>query len=80
MNDNNQSAQTKIIRSRVGLLALENCGLRLPLQICQSAAGFYIGTMDGFEPCSRESMEYFKTRQLAADALDSGEWTQRDHP
>ena len=32
---------------------------RLPLQVCESRAGFYIGTLnqDG-TPCSRESVEY----------------------
>lgn len=39
-----------------GLLALEYCGKRLPLQVLQSAAGFYIGTMDDDGPCSRESV------------------------
>ncbi len=64
-----------------GKLALEWCGERLPLQVLKSGAGFYIGTgaEDG-EPVSRESRDYYKTFQLAADALQNGTWTQMEHP
>jgi hypothetical protein len=68
-----------------GKLAEEHCNERLPLQICKSQAGFYIGTMsdeaeDGFGPCSRESHEYFATSEQAQSALEKGNWSQRDTP
>ena len=48
----------------------------LPVQVCMSAAGYYIGQL---EPCgapySRLS-DYFKTRQEAEKALEQG-WTDR---
>lgn len=48
------------------------------LQVLRSAAGFYIGTLDreGF-PYSRESVEYFKSREVAETALATGQWTMR---
>lgn len=68
-------------RYGVGQLAKEYTGAELPLQVCCSAAGFYIGTMspDG-TPCSRESAEYWKERKRAEFALWSGYWTQRANP
>jgi len=63
-----------------GSLAAEFCNKRLPLEVLQSQAGFYIGTSDECMPFSRESVEYFKTRENADGALKSGEWTQRDTP
>jgi hypothetical protein len=68
---NMQSAQQS------GYLAKQVFNLDLPVQVCHSAAGFYIGTMhpdDG--PFSRESNEYFPTKQLAEEALASGNWSQ----
>lgn len=64
-----------------GLLAAKFCGMNLPLQVCESAAGFYLGTKDenGF-PVTRESVEYFKSNELAKTALDSGSWTQKEQP
>ena len=52
----------------------------LELQICYSAAGFYLGTYDEDGPCTRESAEYWTSREAAARALESGVWTQRDRP
>lgn len=48
------------------------------LLILQSAAGFYLGTLDqdGL-PNSRESEEYWRTAADAAAALQSGQWTPR---
>ncbi|WP_090140029.1 hypothetical protein [Limnohabitans sp. DM1] len=64
-----------------GRLASEWCGKRLPLEILQSNAGFYIGTADPESgPCSRESVEYFPEKGVAQAALDSGNWTQKDVP
>lgn len=61
-----------------GALALSVCGSRLSLQVLQSSAGFYIGTADESGPVSRESAEYFLSRQRAERALADGKWTQRD--
>jgi hypothetical protein len=56
-------------------------GRELELQVCESGAGFYIGTLnDQGLPCTRESEQYFRTRKAALTALDSGNWTQRPHP
>lgn len=66
----------------IGLLALQFGGVRLPLQVCRSAAGFFLGTVDG-HGCtySRESAEYWPSEEQANRAL-TGElnWTQRDEP
>lgn len=65
--------------ARIGLLALD-FGYRLKLDVLRSGAGWYIGTSspeDG--PVTRESIEYFPSRESAQKALDSGEFTQRDH-
>jgi hypothetical protein len=64
-------------RTQFGLLALA-IGQRLPLQVCRSAAGFYIGTLDADGlPYSRESTEYWRRAKAAAEALQHGHWTQR---
>jgi len=60
-----------------GKLAKHFCRLDLPLQVLQSHRGFFIGTIDEDGPCSRESVEYFPTKDDAAAALDKGAWTQR---
>jgi hypothetical protein len=63
-----------------GLLA-EQSGVKLPLQVCRSAAGFYLGTMEeSGMPYSRESIEYFPTQDAAVTALNSGHWTQKPNP
>ena len=62
-----------------GTLALSAGGKKLPLKICKSGAGFYIGTLtedEGF-PFTRESEEYFGSKDAAQNALDTGSWTQR---
>jgi len=53
----------------------------MDLIVCQSNAGYYIGTLtsEGF-PNSRNSVEYFATREEAASALSSGAYTPRLHP
>lgn len=64
-----------------GKLAREFCGMRLPLQILQSNAGFYIGTAsEDLGPVSRESDEYWPTHEDAQKALDARSWTQRHEP
>ncbi|AOZ11119.1 hypothetical protein [Cupriavidus malaysiensis] len=65
---------------RFGRLAKLHCGVLLELEVCQSAAGFYIGTSDEEGPCSRELVEYFPTREFAENAMRAGDWTQRTGP
>jgi hypothetical protein len=65
--------------SKYGLLA-SKAGYRLPIEVLQSAAGYYIGTIDNRGPVSRESVEYFETQRHALEALAMNNWTQRDHP
>lgn len=74
------NAATQIVDRRYGHLAWTCDGILAPLTIMQSAAGFYLGTCDEEGPLSRESAEYFPTETLATKALESGEWTQREHP
>ncbi len=64
----------------LGLLAKAFCGKALPLQVLQSAAGYYIGTADEDGPCSRESVQYWPKPEKAEHALSSGLWTQRTEP
>lgn len=61
---------------RLGLLA-QRAGKDLPLEICYSAAGFYLGTYDDQGPYTRESQEYWPKREQAQRALEAGLWTQR---
>lgn len=50
------------------------CGAALPLGVCSSAAGYYVGTWcDTCGPYSRES-GYYKTRDEAERALASGDF------
>ena len=65
---------------KIGHLAQHCVNVALPLQVCRSAAGYYIGTVhpkDG--PYSRESEEYFQTLEAAESALESGNWTQLEY-
>lgn len=61
----------------VGKLAA-SCGFNLPLQVLQSAAGFYLGTSESGMPFSRESNEYWPFRHEAETALENGTWTQKE--
>lgn len=65
---------------KTGQLAKDFGKRSLPLEVLQSAAGFYIGTQFEGCPFSRESVEYFPSLDVAQTALDNGLWTQRDHP
>ncbi|MCW5631919.1 MAG: hypothetical protein KIT17_01150 [Rubrivivax sp.] len=60
-------------------LASHALGRQATLEVCRSAAGFYLGTYVDHEPYSRESVEYWNTRKEAQDALVNGQWTQRQH-
>ena len=56
-------------------------GVELPLQVCKSNAGYYIGAkMRDGTPASRDSREYYRTAELAQKALDSGTFSQRETP
>ncbi|HGO9469077.1 TPA: hypothetical protein RG919_005470 [Pseudomonas aeruginosa] len=55
-----------------GKRALAHLRLELPLQVLMSNAGFYIGTLDEEGPASRESVEYYPSRELAQQALATG--------
>ena len=48
-----------------------DCGVTPRLQVCRSAAGYYIGTYCNCGPYSRES-DYFDTRELADAELAKG--------
>ena len=65
-----------------GEIAKQFGGVSLTLEVLRSAAGFYIGTQEDFQPYSRESVEYWPTYEAAEAALEAGPeaWTQRDHP
>ena len=49
-----------------------DCQIRLVLQVCRSAAGYYLGTYCNCGPYSRES-EYFDSREEAEKALMVGD-------
>lgn len=54
---------------------------KMPLKVCRSGAGYYIGTWDDIEgPTSRESVEYYPTVEAAQEALKLDNWTQRADP
>lgn len=59
-----------------GMLAAQS-GFDLPLQVLNSARGFYIGTANNDGPVSRESEAYFSSYTEAAEAMHTGRWTQR---
>jgi len=65
-----------------GEVAFAVTGHILPLRVCRSAAGFYIGTIssdsDDSFPMSRESVEYYRTVEEADLALFKGTWTQKE--
>jgi hypothetical protein len=53
---------------------------RLPVEICESRAGFYLGTKDeDGSPFSRES-QYWRARKDAERALLKRDWVQRLKP
>ncbi|MDR3430716.1 MAG: hypothetical protein P4L95_02220 [Rouxiella aceris] len=59
-----------------GMLALECCARKYPLEVLRSDAGYYIGTSENAQPFSRESVEYWLTHDKAEDALHEGTWSQ----
>lgn len=64
---------------RIGWLAAQ-AGQRLPLLVCRSRTGHYIGTIHNGLPFARESIENWPTPALASQALQSQRWTQRRAP
>jgi hypothetical protein len=75
-----QAART-LVAGPKGQLAREYGGESLPLQVLQSARGHYLGTVLDDAPYTRESNEYWPTKDQAEHAMAIGEdaWTQRDH-
>ncbi len=63
-----------------GYLAQTYGNVKLALQVLDSPVGFYLGTLEDGLPYSRESVEYWPTREAAQAALDAGIWTQRPAP
>ena len=59
-----------------GMLAAQ-AGYTLPLPVLRSVRGYYIGTRCDEGPVSRESVEYYRDHEQAAQALENGTWTQR---
>ena len=53
----------------LGLDLCSECNVRTMLQICQSAAGFYIGTRDCDGPFCRAT-EYYPSIEMARQVLD----------
>lgn len=76
---NAAASPTETTPEPIGWLAAQ-AGQLLPLLICQSRAGYYIGTLQEGLPFSRESVEYWPTLDLAEQALQSQCWTQRRAP
>lgn len=67
------------VQPPVGSLAGLN-GETLPIQVLESPSGFYLGTCNEEGPVSRESEEYWPTKEAAQLALAGQEgkgWTQR---
>jgi hypothetical protein len=71
---------TKSCHRDFGWLAAQT-GRVLPLQVCRSRAGYYIGTRDETgAPYSRESLDYWPQPEKAEAALKSGTWRQKQEP
>ena len=65
-------------RRACGALAKRLSNLELPLDVCHSASGYYIGTYCDAQPYTRESEQFWARRELAVHAMKTGDWTQRD--
>lgn len=72
-------ADTGPIRQAPETRQAEQSGGDRPLEVCRSAAGFYLGTKTATgEPNSRDSAEYWRHRRDAEDALAGRyPWTGR---
>lgn len=49
------------------------CGVHVKLQVCHSAAGYYVGSMCNCGPYSRES-GYYRDKKDAEHALETGDY------
>lgn len=67
------------IKEKYGYLA-KSAGAELPLTVFFSQAGFYIGTSQDGMPYSRESIEYWRRKEQAKAALETGCWSQKMWP
>ena len=55
-----------------------DCGTFLPLKVCMSGAGYYIGTFcPRCGPYSRESLHYYPSQEVAQQHLDNNTWERR---
>lgn len=57
---------------------LIKCRKKKVVQVCKSAAGYYIGTMDEDGPNCRLSEEYYPSFDEAQEALNNKTYTERD--
>jgi hypothetical protein len=65
------------IRFPAKVMLHDECEYQLrPLEVLQSADGFYIGTTRDGKPFSRASEDYFKSHEQARKALDTGKWNE----
>lgn len=52
----------------------------LVLEVCQSAAGYYLGCQHKEFPVFHDSVEYWATREEAQAAMNNHSWTQKLDP
>lgn len=61
-----------------------DCGKELPIKVCMSGAGYYIGQVCEYcGPIDRLSRDYFRTEKEAQGHLDKDDYVRRDtdfHP
>ncbi len=70
----------RCIDNGLSYLATKCFGHDVKLGVWQSGAGFYLGHWDMEGPVSRDSEEYWETKEEAETALKDNSWTQRVHP
>lgn len=61
-------------------MEIKGWGEELPIAVCHSPAGYYLGCVDDEGPVARDSMEYWPTEEEAQEALEAHSWTQRLNP
>jgi hypothetical protein len=66
--------------TKFGFVAHQYGKKLLPLQVCKSAAGYFIGTLDEGSPFSRESDGYYPSEAAAGAALTTLAWEQKPAP
>ena len=70
----------RCIANGLSYLATRTFGHDVKLGVWQSGGGFYLGHWDVEGPVSRDSQEYWATKELAEQALKDKSWTQRVNP